>query len=224
MSESQHQEEGALIGETQLQRLLEESLPLDEIVYCFAYGSGVFTQQTNNAANHTKVVDLIVVVKDAYRFHQANLLRNPSHYSGSPLLWSLDPASSITYFQRHTFDFNNWLRNPKFYFNLCENNLKYGVIQKEDFLEDLKEWKYLYGAGRWHKPVMAFLEKDDEILEAQQNTNLPGALAAALLSSESSAISLVELFIRIAGISYAGDPRMKLRAEDPNKVDNLVRR
>lgn len=218
-SDTQQQEEGTLIDTKELQRLLEQSLPLDDIVHCFAYGSGVFSQQTNATTN---VVDLIVVVRDAYQFHRTNLLQNPAHYAGSPLMWCRDPASSITSFQRHTFEFNGWLRNPKFYFNLCENNLKYGVVQKEDFLEDLREWKYLYGAGRCHKPVMTFLDQDDEITEAKENVNLSGALAAALLSSETSTLSCMELFTRIAGLSYAGDPRMQMGAEDPNKVQNLV--
>ena len=214
-------EEGTLIDATELQQLLEQSLPLDEIVHCLAYGSGVFAQQSSNSA--ANVVDLIVVVRDAHQFHRANVSQNPTHYAGSPLLWSRDPARCITSFQRHTFEFNHWLRNPKFYFNLCENNLKYGVVQKDDFLEDLREWKYLYGAGRCHKPVMTVLEHDDEITEAKENNNLSGALAAALLLSESSSLSFMELFTRIAGLSYAGDPRMQVGAEDPNKVENLVK-
>jgi translocator assembly and maintenance protein 41 len=217
----EQQQEGALIDATELQRLLERSLPVDEIVHCFAYGSGVFAQQSNVATPN--VVDLIVVVRDTYQFHRSNLQQNPAHYAGSPLMWCFDPARCITSFQRHELKFYHWLRNPKFYFNLCENNLKDGVVQKEDFLEDLQQWKYLYGAGRCHKPVLTFVEHDDEIAEAQETMNLPGALAAALLLSESDTLSCVELFTRIAGLSYAGDPRMQVGAEDPKKVESLVR-
>ncbi|GAX17509.1 hypothetical protein FisN_18Lh150 [Fistulifera solaris] len=220
-NDEQHQQEGALIDATELERLLERSLPVDEIVHCIAYGSGVFAQQSNMATPN--VVDLIVVVRDTYQFHRSNLQQNPAHYAGSPLMLCRDPARCITSFQRHNLEFNHWLRNPKFYFNLCENNLKYGVVQKEDFLEDLQKWKYLYGAGRCHKPVLTFVKHDDEIEEAQEKKNLPGAVSAALLLSESDTLSPVELFTRIAGLSYAGDPRMQVMAEDPKKVESLVK-
>jgi translocator assembly and maintenance protein 41 len=218
-NDEQHQE-GTLIDATELQRLLERSLPVDEIVHCFAYGSGVFAQQSNMATPN--VVDLIVVVRDTYQFHRSNLLQNSAHYAGSPLMWCRDPARCITSFQRHDLEFYQWLQNPKFYFNLCENNLKYGVVQKEDFVEDLRRWKYLYGAGRCHKPVLTVVALDEEITVAQETKNLPGALAAALLLSESETLSCVELYTCIAGLSYAGDPRMQVGAEDPKKVESLV--
>jgi mitochondrial translocator assembly and maintenance protein 41 len=86
-----------------------------------------------------------------------------------------------------------------------------------------------------HKPVVTILADQDDVLEAQQQTrNLPAALAAALLlqwnderphhcSSTIHCLDAHEVYTRIASLSYTGDPRMLIRAEDPNKISNLVR-
>lgn len=120
---------GQLISVADLRSILEDSLPQEEIVYAFAYGSGVLSQRPSSSGveekagnnNNNNLIDFIVVVQDAYRFHQANLSLNPHHYAG-PFVLSADRAARITWWQRHVAfgllsDKNPYFRNPGVYFN-----------------------------------------------------------------------------------------------------------
>lgn len=70
-----------------------------------------------------------------------------------------------------------------------------------------------------HKPLRII--KDDARVRLTQQVNLTSAARAALLTLPSS-FSETELFETIAGISYGGDPRMVLPAENRGKVGNIV--
>lgn len=72
-----------------------------------------------------------------------------------------------------------------------------------------------------HKPLRII--KDDPRVRLTQQVNLTSALRAALLTLPAH-FSESELFERIAGISYEGDPRMILPAENRGKVANIVRK
>ena len=72
-----------------------------------------------------------------------------------------------------------------------------------------------------HKPLRII--KDDARVRLTQQVNLTSALRAALLTLPEE-FSETELFERIAGISYSGDPRMLLPAENRGKVANIVRK
>jgi translocator assembly and maintenance protein 41 len=72
-----------------------------------------------------------------------------------------------------------------------------------------------------HKPLRII--KDDARVRLTQQVNLVSAVRTALLTLPED-FSETELFERIAGISYAGDPRMLLPAENRGKVGNIVRR
>jgi mitochondrial translocator assembly and maintenance protein 41 len=72
-----------------------------------------------------------------------------------------------------------------------------------------------------HKPLRII--KDDARVRLTQQVNLTSAVRAALLSLPAE-FSEVELFERLAGISYSGDPRMFLPAENRSKVGNIVRK
>jgi mitochondrial translocator assembly and maintenance protein 41 len=283
-------DDGLLTSQNALRRLLDDTLPhQQEIVFAFGYGSGVVSQEQsprkNGSANgddNKKMVDLIVVVKDAFKFHEANYQANPSHYWIPPAPtrrffmtpWSSNknndastlPSSSstasiaqwCTWWQRHEAPCSlfqkkqkttSWLQNPGVYYNIVvsqhqqQQPLKYGVVQADDLLDDLKMWKYLYLAGRMHKPLVPIIltqkEENDHdefmmIAQAQQD-NLMAALSTSLLllsepsstSSSSSPSSCIinlpsaMIFRQVAALSYAGDFRMSY-AEDPNKIDKLV--
>ena len=70
-----------------------------------------------------------------------------------------------------------------------------------------------------HKPIRII--KDDPRVRLAQQVNLTSAIRAALLSLPEK-FTETELFERIAGISYGGDIRMLLPAENRNKVGNIV--
>lgn len=100
-------------------------------------------------------------------------------------------------------------------------NIKYGVTTVDNLCADLLNWRSLYLAGRMHKPLRII--KDDARVRLTQQVNLTSAVRAALLTLPSD-FTEIELFERTAGISYAGDPRMLLPAENRGKVGNIVRK
>lgn len=135
--------DGTLIPVAHLRALLEETFPTQEIVYAFAYGSGVLAQQqqhhhqqqqhqqqqpppsssSQDAKSPDRLIDLIIVVKDAYRFHQTNLQWNPQHYA-TPFRWlPRDTAAAyVTAWQRQEWDGTTTDPPPPSYFH--ENNLE----------------------------------------------------------------------------------------------------
>jgi translocator assembly and maintenance protein 41 len=240
--------DGQLTSQSELRRIFDSSFPRqDEIVYAFGYGSGVFQQgdtpssSSNNqeaegksVAEGKKMLDLILVVRDAKKFHQENLQVNPHHYA--PLFQTTDRA---TWWQKHDFS-NPWLRNPKVFFNFVEDPwMKYGIMEASDLCSDLRYWDSLYIGGRLHKPTATILHRTPEseqvdIVKWQQECNLPAAVSAALLLStinnnetkrsngSTSIMSLSELYSQISALSYTGDFRMQVGAEDPGKINKLV--
>lgn len=90
----------------------------------------------------------------------------------------------------------------------------------DNLCSDLLNWRTLYLAGRMHKPLRII--KDDARVRLTQQVNLTSAVRVALLTLPAS-FTETELFERIAGISYTGDPRMLLPAENRGKVGNIVR-
>ena len=210
-------ETGQLRSEQELRALID-TLPHDEIVHAFGYGSGIFDQGGSPShgvrqAQHP-IIDLIIVVKNAMNFHQCNIELNPHHYSG------VRNARACAVIQNHQLPPNKIWQNPGVFF-LVTDSLKYGVVERERLLHDLQNWSYLYIAGRLHKPTVTVLT-DDNILHAQENRNLPGALAAGLLLLERETFPADLLFHTIASLSYQGDPRMSVGAEDPEKIVKLV--
>jgi mitochondrial translocator assembly and maintenance protein 41 len=79
----------------------------------------------------------------------------------------------------------------------------------------------LYLAGRMHKPLRII--KDDARVRLTQQVNLTSAVRAALLTLPEE-FSEADLFERITGISYSGDPRMLLPAENRGKVSAIVKK
>jgi len=72
-----------------------------------------------------------------------------------------------------------------------------------------------------HKPIRII--KDDPRVRLTQQVNLTSAIRAALLTLPEK-FTETELFERIARISYGGDIRMLLPAENPHKVGNIVKK
>lgn len=97
--------------------------------------------------------------------------------------------------------------------------VKYGVINIDTLCRDLSEWDTLYLAGRLQKPVKIL--RDDPRVRVANQINLLSALRVALLLLPEK-FSEKTLYSTIAGISYLGDPRMKLFTENPHKVHNIV--
>ncbi|KAL6731413.1 hypothetical protein Aduo_002283 [Ancylostoma duodenale] len=119
-------------------------LPLSAVDYAFAYGSGALQQKGENKSD--KMVDFILSTSDPVRFHEENLKMNPSHYS----LFRCVGANALAKYQTRLA--------ARIYYNthvrVGSRRMKYGVIATDDLNRDLLDWKWLYVAGRLHKPVL----------------------------------------------------------------------
>lgn len=199
-------------GLAMFQRRLLGLFPRDfELV--FSYGSGVFPQRGHDQrTRQANMVDVVLAVDDPVTWHTINLLQNRGHYSSLKLLG----PQGISRVQ------DRW--GARIYYNtlvpLEDKLIKYGVISTEALLDDLLHWRTLYVAGRLHKPVKILAQGESPKLRSALAANLRSALTAALLMLPES-FGEDELFLTIAGLSYAGDFRM-LIGEDRSKVANIV--
>ncbi|MCJ1357126.1 MAG: Mitochondrial translocator assembly and maintenance protein 41 [Icmadophila ericetorum] len=201
------------------------------IRYAFAYGSGVFPQTATSPATspsklHTKpdpaistvqggkgkMIDFIFGVSYTQHWHSLNLQQHRDHYSAVGSLGSY-VVSRIQ---------DNWGAGVYFnpYVTVNGTLVKYGVVNLDTLCQDLSEWDTLYLAGRLQKPVKIL--RDDPRVRLANQVNLISAVRTALLLLPET-FTERDLYSTIAGISYLGDPRMSLPAENLNKVSNIVR-
>jgi translocator assembly and maintenance protein 41 len=83
---------------------------------------------------------------------------------------------------------------------------------------DLEEWETLYLAGRLQKPVKIL--RQDAKLGLATKMNLENAIRVSLLMLPER-FTEEELYLKIGGLSYSGDFRMRI-GENPYKVFNIV--
>lgn len=158
------------------------------------------------------MIDFIFGVSYTQHWHSLNLQQHRDHYSaigslGSSLVSRVqDQYGAGVYF------------NP--YVTVNGVLIKYGVVNLDTLCRDLSEWDTLYLAGRLHKPVKIL--RDDPRVRLANQINLISAVRTALLLLPPN-FTEQELYGTIAGLSYLGDPRMALPAENPDKVANIVK-
>lgn len=225
----------------QLQRILSV-FPEETTKFAFGYGSGVFI-------NENSMIDLILCVENVTKWHETNLATNRDHYATLPMMLGPDFISAVQelgagcYFNpmvkiklnnEDNDDINNNNNNEK-EVTSQQRLVKYGVISESRLKDDLMEWDSMYIAGRMHKPTVPLettsdSSSRDEIIQLQEDYNLRYAVATGfmllphqkLANRDNTTIKEEDLYKSIAGLSYIGDPRMALGAEDPNKVNKLV--
>lgn len=158
------------------------------------------------------MIDFIFGVSYSQHWHSLNLQEHRDHYSAAGYLRSYavsriqDSWGAGVYF------------NP--YVTVDGTLIKYGVVNLDTLCRDLSEWDTLYLAGRLQKPVKIL--RDDPRVRLANQVNLISAVRTALLLLPPK-FSEQQLYSAITGISYMGDPRMSLGAENENKVRNIVR-
>ncbi|CUM65303.1 uncharacterized protein PRCAT00002938001 [Priceomyces carsonii] len=187
------------------------------IYFAYGYGSGVFEQAGyQNKRLARPQIDLIHIVEDPQKFHEANLRQFLDHYSFLKFL----SAGSIAEIQN---------LGVGLYFNpfaVIDNSLiKYGVISVDKTLLDLSEWSSLYLAGRLQKPVKYLVDKETTthpMIKFLNQFNLKNAMTLAILLLKKDHFNEIELYEAIANISYVGDFRNLIGGENPNKVKNIV--
>lgn len=185
-----------------------------DISLAFAYGSGVFKQSgTAQSQMGNNMLDFVLAVDDPVTWHTMNLLQNRKHYS---ILKLLGPRKISTIQDQH---------GAAVYYNTLVpvdgRIIKYGVISTDSLIDDLLHWKTLYIAGRLHKPVKMLVQGESGKLRAALVGNLKSAVTASFLILPES-FTEEDLFLQIAGLSYAGDFRMVI-GEDKSKVRNIVK-
>lgn len=157
------------------------------------------------------MIDFIFGVSYTQHWHSLNLQQHRDHYSAVGSLGS----SFVSRIQ------DKW--GAGVYFNpfVTVNGtlIKYGVVNLDTLCRDLSQWDTLYLAGRLQKPVKIL--RDDPRVRLANQVNLLSALRTALLLLPPK-FTERDLYKTIAGISYLGDPRMSLGAENLNKVSNIV--
>ncbi|KAF7503181.1 hypothetical protein GJ744_004251 [Endocarpon pusillum] len=202
------------------------------IRYAFAYGSGVFTQKGDLSAASSsastlhpnppeaitkvqkgpqKMIDFIFGVSYSQHWHSLNLQEHRDHYSPVGSLGSYAVSKLQDSFGAGVYF------NP--YVTVNGTLIKYGVVNLDTLCRDLSQWDSLYLAGRLHKPVKIL--RDNPSVRLANQVNLISAVRTALLLLPPE-FTEEQLYSTIAGISYMGDPRMSLPAEDPKKVLNIV--
>ncbi|KAJ8103069.1 mitochondrial matrix Mmp37-domain-containing protein [Lipomyces tetrasporus] len=180
------------------------------IRYAFAYGSGVFSQ--GQSYQRTKPqVDLIFGVTYSQHWHSLNISQYPDHYSSIRRLGS----RAVSYVQDNIGA--GVYFNP--YVEINGMTVKYGVVSIDTLCRDLLSWDSLYLSGRLHKPVKIL--RDDPRVRLANQRNLFSVIRTALLLLPKK-FTEQELYHTIASISYMGDPRMNVAAENPHKVKNIV--
>ncbi|KAL8905596.1 MAG: hypothetical protein Q9207_002546 [Kuettlingeria erythrocarpa] len=200
------------------------------IRYAFAYGSGVFPQTASASKSASTVhphpspaissmqgsqgqmIDFIFGVSYTQHWHSLNLQQHRDHYSALGYLGS----SFVSRVQ------DNYGAGVYFHPYVTVNGtlIKYGVVNLDTLCRDLSEWDTLYLAGRLQKPVKIL--RDDPRVRLANQLNLISAVRTALLLLPST-FTEQDLYGTIAGLSYLGDPRMALPAENSNKVANIVK-
>lgn len=186
--------------------------------FCFAYGSGVKQQlgysDVTKSAKGASMIDLILCVDDAFKWHSENVLLNPCDYSSIARFAGVENITRLQLEYGARVYCNTLIPLPN------GERIKYGVISTEDLLDDLLNWTHLYVAGRLHKPVEVLQSPGADSISMALLKNRKSAVHVALLR-QPEAFSPFELFYAIANLSYSGDFRMMF-GEKKDKVRNIV--
>eukprot|EP00743_Colponemidia_sp_Colp-15_P010399 GILK01011449.1.p1 GENE.GILK01011449.1~~GILK01011449.1.p1 ORF type:complete len:317 (+),score=36.40 GILK01011449.1:37-951(+) len=177
------------------------------VSFSFAYGSGVMKQLGYGKSQ--PMIDMVFAVENSTQWHAENLKLNPSHYSGLKV-FGPNIIARVEDWGAHIY-YNTLVE-------IDQQLYKYGVIETSALRRDLRDWDTLYVSGRLHKPVRIL--QNNSAVQEDQERNLRSALATACFFLPEH-FTDVELFERIAGLSYLGDVRMRF-GENRKKVSNIV--
>eukprot|EP00038_Savillea_parva_P012557 m.205449 g.205449 ORF g.205449 m.205449 type:complete len:417 (+) comp22937_c0_seq1:243-1493(+) len=184
-----------------------------DLTFAAIYGSAAFSQlggQGNKQPVRGKMLDFVLAVDEPSVWHARNMDINPTDYSqvarwlGPQRVSTLTDAAGGVYYNTLV--------------PVAGRLIKYGVTSTHTLVTDLTEWNHFYLAGRLQKPVKIL--RDTPRVHAALIQNLDSAIAHAIAILPDT-FTERDLFATIAGLSYAGDPRMVV-GENPHKVLNIV--
>lgn len=231
--------------------------------WILAYGSSVFPQTTIKNSSSTeklplanpmdsskknKLLDMIVVVDSAPEWHHHNIQINPDDYSFLARTYPhvshwIGEACAGMYFNADLplIPQHNSLTSKSSQSDsstLSEDmktrRIKYGVISVHNFIIDCTEWKWMFLAGRLHKPIYSLhpvkgINQYPPELAPSIHTNQKNALIYSLFqlhhlhSARLLSLQLVDILRQVVGLSYLNDVRFTFKTEDPFKVEKIVR-
>lgn len=186
---------------------------IPETVSVKAYGSSV-AYQSGYTDNEKKQIDLVVVVDNIKEFYRQNMEKNRYMYKLVPSIY-FRLASSLELKKHASICYTSHIRyDGDFY--------KMGVVEKSDVLDDLLNWKTFFIAGRFQKEMFTVIS-DSEIENANEINKRNALVASLLLLGDSNEVTLDMLYEKLCSLSYLGDARKALKAEDPDKVKKIAR-
>lgn len=200
----------------------------------FGYGSGIIPQKDYDYLNFEKKdkpqLDFVFVVENVEEWLEKAYEMNPNHFTG---------LSSV-----YGAKYPNWLLKkifPVIFFPNCRisddydpNNsidIKYGVVSKKTFENDLDNWNLFTLAGRCQKPIRLLKKPDFDFendLQKLLDSNLTYAINTALVLNAhenpktTNYISFENLLQKIIGLSYQGDLREYFKAESSDKKEKIL--
>ncbi len=180
------------------------------IIASFGYGSGVFKQRGYNL-DKKNMIDLILVVENAKKWHHENKKKHPNDYqlSAKILLGNIN-FERIFFLTGVTYQTHISFQGQLF---------KYGIISESTFINQMNTWSSFFLPGRFQKPICP-IKSTTQINDSIANNRLL-ALLVALYTLPEEQKTLEKLFLHICSLSYLGDIRM-LFVENPNKISNIV--
>jgi hypothetical protein len=112
------------------------------------------------------LIDTILVVDKVEEWHKQNYLTNKKHY---PFFARFTTIKLVNYFQK---------KGAKIHFNTFtneENKLqRYGIVDYDEFKNDLLYWRYLTVSTYMHKPYEVIVKNED--VSSLQEKNLLSAV------------------------------------------------
>lgn len=144
------------------------------------------------------------------QFHKENIKINKTHY---PYTGRIFKENFIAFFSKYgaRIHFNSFqIENKKY--------MKYGIIKKQDLIQDLNLWETLCVSAFLMRPVDV-LQNDPDIQIAQQNNLRSACALAALLTKNGS--NEVDFYKNIVSIPHYQTYSRVFRlidAEDPDKI------
>lgn len=175
-----------------------------ESLNIIGYGSCVKEQFVKGSQ-----IDTILAVNDTFEWHKKNYALNKKDYC----------KKGYFFLQSKSSDYLTKI-NYMSYLKDHNNMFKIGVISKKNLEDDLLNWRHGIISGRCQKPIE--LIKSDSSLDYAIKMNRLNALRSSLILLSQTECQEIDLYKTICSLSYKGDIRMRLRFENPNKINNIV--
>jgi len=185
---------------------------LPPVEHAIAYGSAILADAVA-ASPSAPALDVLLTVRDPVAWHEANMRENPSHYAPQMRLVGARGTDAVSRAVGVGAHYNAALADNR------GRGYKYGVVGTSAAVEDLTTWKYLFVAGRMHKPHVTLVAS--EAMLAAQKENAAFACRAALLTLPET-FSELEFIRALVRLSYDGDIRFMFAAEDARKVERIA--